>query len=89
MALGAQRGEVIRMVMREVLMLTTVGIAIGIPLALALGGLVRGQLYGLSPRDPVTIIASTLALATAAALAGFIPARRASRIDPNQSLRND
>jgi predicted permease len=89
MALGALQGDVIRMVMREVLMLIGAGIAIGIPLALALGGLVRSQLYGLDPHDPVTVIASTLALATAAAFAGFIPARRASRIDPMQSLRSE
>ena len=89
MALGALQGDVIRMVMREVLMLIGAGIAVGIPLALALGGLVRSQLYGLDPHDPATVIASTLALATAAAVAGFIPARRASRIDPMHSLRND
>jgi predicted permease len=89
MALGALQRDVIRMVMREVLILIGVGIAVGIPLALALGGLVRSQLYGLSPHDPATVIISTLALATAAAFAGFIPARRASRIDPMQSLRND
>jgi ABC-type antimicrobial peptide transport system permease subunit len=77
------------MVMREVLLLIGVGIAVGIPLALALGGLVRSQLYGLNPHDPATVISSTLALAIAAAFAGFIPARRASRTDPMQSLRND
>jgi ABC-type antimicrobial peptide transport system permease subunit len=88
-ALGALQGDVIRMVMREVLLLIGVGIAVGIPLALALGGLIRSQLYGLNPHDPATVIASTVALAILAAFAGFIPARRASRTDPMQSLRND
>ena len=89
MALGALPGDVIRMVMREVLMLISAGIAVGIPLALALGGLIRSQLYGLDAHDPATVVASTLALAIAATLAGFIPARRASRIDPTRALRCD
>ena len=89
MALGALPGDVIRMVMREVLMLIGAGIAVGIPLALALGGLIRSQLYGLDAHDPATVVASTLALAIAATLAGFIPARRASRIDPTRALRCD
>lgn len=87
MALGALRGDVIGMVMREVSILIGTGVAIGIPLALALSGLVRSQLYGLEPHDPMTVIASTLVLTTVAALAGFIPAMRASRVDPTRALR--
>ncbi|HXE12867.1 MAG TPA: ABC transporter permease [Bryobacteraceae bacterium] len=87
MALGAQQGNVIWIVMKEVLLLIGIGVLVGIPLALGLGTLVRNQLFGLAPHDPVTIVASTLALAAVAGLAGFIPALRASRIDPTQALR--
>jgi predicted permease len=87
MALGAQQGNVIWIVMKEVLLLIGVGILAGIPLALGLGTLVRNQLFGLAPHDPITIAASTLALAAVAGLAGFIPALRASRIDPTHALR--
>jgi ABC-type antimicrobial peptide transport system permease subunit len=87
MALGAQQGNVIWIVMKEVLMLIGAGMFVGITLALALGALVRNQLFGLAPHDPITIVGSTLALAAVAALAGFIPALRASRIDPTHALR--
>lgn len=87
MALGAQQGNVIWIVMQEVLLLIGIGVVAGIPLALGLGTLVRNQLFGLAPHDPVTILGSTLALAAVAALAGFIPAFRASRIDPTHALR--
>jgi predicted permease len=87
MALGAQQGNVIWIVMKEVLLLIGVGVLVGIPLALGLGTLVRNQLFGLAPYDPVTIAGSTLALAVVAGLAGFIPALRASRIDPTHALR--
>jgi ABC-type antimicrobial peptide transport system permease subunit len=87
MALGALPGDVIGMVMREVLTLIGAGVAIGVPLALALSGLIRTQLYGVQPHDPVTVVCSTLALAAVAALAGFIPAMRASRVDPTRALR--
>jgi ABC-type antimicrobial peptide transport system permease subunit len=87
MALGALGGDVIGMVMREVLMLIGAGVAIGVPLALALSSLIRTQFYGVEPYDPVTVVCSTLALAAVAALAGLIPAMRASRIDPTRALR--
>jgi ABC-type antimicrobial peptide transport system permease subunit len=88
-ALGALRSNVIVMVMREVLVLILVGISVGAFSSLALGSLVRSQLFGLQPHDPLTLISSILALVLAACLAGLIPALRASRIDPMQSLRNE
>jgi predicted permease len=87
MALGALRADVIGMVMREVLTLIGAGVAIGVPLALALSRLIRAQFYGVEPHDPVTVVCSTLALAAVAALAGFVPAMRASRVDPTRALR--
>jgi ABC-type antimicrobial peptide transport system permease subunit len=88
-ALGARPGDVLRMVMREALVVLFEGIAVGAFSSLALGGFVRSQLFGLQPYDPLTLISSILALALAACLAGLIPALRASRIDPTQSLRNE
>lgn len=87
MALGAVQGNVIWMVMREVLLVIAAGVAIGIPLAIGLSQLVRSQLYGLSPHDPITLAAAAIALAIVACLAGFVPAYRASRIDPTRALR--
>ncbi|HEY3937724.1 MAG TPA: ABC transporter permease [Bryobacteraceae bacterium] len=87
MALGALGGNVIWMVMKEVLILIAAGVVTGIPLALGLSRLVRSQLYGLAPYDPATLILATVALAAVACLAGFVPALRASRIHPTQALR--
>ena len=87
MALGAVQGNVIWMVMREVLLVIAAGVVIGIPLAIGLSQLVRSQLYGLSPHDPITLAAAALVLAIVACLAGFVPAYRASRIDPTRALR--
>jgi predicted permease len=86
-ALGALQGNVIWMIMREVLVVLAAGVAIGIPAALGLSRLVRSQLYGLTPYDPGTIVAATLLLGAVACLAGLIPALRASRIDPTRALR--
>lgn len=87
MALGAPRGSVLWMVLRETLVLAAIGIAIGLPAALAASRLVASRLYGLSANDPLTIVAAALLLAAVAALAGFIPARRASQVDPIVALR--
>ena len=87
MALGALQGNVLWMVMKEVLLLVAIGIALGIPAALALSTLIRNQLYGLAPHDPATLTLSVASLAVVAALAGFIPALRASRVDPTCALR--
>jgi predicted permease len=87
MALGASAGDVVAMIMREVLLLIGAGMAIGVPLSLALGNLVRNQLYGLEPHDPLTLLSVVLALTLTAGLAGFVPALRATRVAPTQALR--
>jgi predicted permease len=87
LALGAQPGSVIWMVMREVLVLLTIGLAIGIPAAMALGRYVATQLYGIQPYDPTIAIWTMVLLSVVSAVAGLIPARRASRIDPILALR--
>jgi predicted permease len=87
LALGAQPGMVIWMVMREVLLLLAIGLAVGIPAAMWLGQLVSSQLYGIQPRDPWIAGSTMLLLAIVSAAAGLIPAHRASRIDPILALR--
>jgi ABC-type antimicrobial peptide transport system permease subunit len=75
------------MVMREVMLLLAIGLAIGIPAALALGRYVSSTLYGIEPNDPWIAGTTTLLLALVSAAAGLIPAHRASRIDPILALR--
>jgi predicted permease len=87
MALGAIQGNVIWMVMKEVLILIAAGILVGVPTAIGLSRLVQSQLYGLAPHDPVTLALSVIVLGVVACLAGFFPALRASRVDPVQALR--
>jgi putative ABC transport system permease protein len=89
MALGALRGDVVRMVMGEVLLLIVVGVTVGVSLSLALGRLVGSQLYGLDAHDPMTLIAAATGLSLSAGLAGFLPALRASRVDPTNALRQE
>jgi putative ABC transport system permease protein len=86
-ALGASRGEILKMVMRETLLLTLAGLAVGIPCALAASRLVAHMLFGVSSHDPVTLVAVALGLATVAALAAFFPARRAMRVNPMVALK--
>jgi macrolide transport system ATP-binding/permease protein len=87
MALGAQQGAVLWMVLRESLLLIAVGIAIGVPVALAAAHLIASQLYGLTPSDPLTIAIAALVMAGVGLLAGFLPACRASRVNPMVALR--
>ena len=87
MALGAQRGEVVWMVMREALLLLAVGLAVGMPAAYLLGRYVRSQLFSVAATDVWTALAAVAILTAAAAGAGLFPARRASGIDPIQTLR--
>jgi len=89
LALGAISGDVIWLVMREVLLLAGAGIIVGLPAALAVTGLVASQLYGIRPNDPTTIALATAGIAAVAALSGFIPARRATRVDPIKAIRCD
>ena len=87
LALGAQQGRVVWMVMREVLLLLAIGLAVGIPAAMGLGRYVAAQLYGIAPYDPLIAASTTVLLALVSAAAGLIPAHRASRIDPILALR--
>ena len=88
-ALGALQRDVIWMVMRQVAFLSCAGLAIGALLAFALGSLVRSQLYGLQPHDPLAFVSAGLVLAVAAGMAGLIPSWRASRVDPMHALRHE
>ncbi len=87
LALGAQPGVVIWMVMREVLLLLGIGLAVGVPAALLLGRYVSSALYGVKPSDPLMATSTIVLLTIVSAAAGLIPARRASRIDPILALR--
>jgi len=87
MALGAFQGDVIWMVMREVLVLVCIGMAAGLAAALGLSKFVQAQLYGITGQDPMTIALAGLLLGAVACLAGYIPALRASRIDAMRALR--
>ncbi|HEY3940677.1 MAG TPA: ABC transporter permease [Bryobacteraceae bacterium] len=89
MALGAGRGGVIAMVMRGAMVLTAVGLAIGIPTALVCTRFVESQLYDVKGLDSGVLVTSILTLTAAAAIAGLIPARRAASIDPARALRNE
>jgi predicted permease len=87
MALGANRGNVVALVLRGALLQIAIGLAIGIPIALVGGKYLSSQLYGVHIYDPLSIATAVLALSASAALAGFIPARRASSIEPMEALR--
>ena len=89
MALGARRATVLWMVLREVLTLAAIGLAISVPMALAASKLVESFLYGMKRNDPPTVIAAVLTMAGAMLLAGYVPARNASRIDPMAALRHE
>jgi predicted permease len=87
MALGAVQGDVLWLVMREVLVLVGAGLALGIGAAWGLSRVVGSVLYGITPNDPVTIIGAAGILGIVALLAGYIPARRATRVNPMLALR--
>ena len=89
LALGAQAGGVIWLVMREVLLLLSIGLIVGIPAAMGLGRFVASQLYGIQPRDPMIAVSTVVLLTLVSAAAGLIPAHRASRIDPILALRHE
>ena len=87
MALGAARGSVLWMVLREVAVMLAAGIVIGLPVAVGLSRFVQSQLYGLLPTDPATLVLAATLLSGVAMLAGYVPARRATRVDPMLALR--
>ena len=87
MALGANQDRILRHVLIEALWLVACAIALGVPVALAASRLISSQLYGLQPNDAFTILLATLLLAAVAVLAGYLPARRATKVDPLVALR--
>jgi predicted permease len=86
-ALGAQRTDVLRMVLKEAMLLVLVGIAVGVPASLASARVISSMLYGLKSYDPIAMVAVITLLAAVGAFAGFIPARRATKVDPIVALR--
>jgi putative ABC transport system permease protein len=89
MALGARSGAVVWLVLRETLLTVGLGIGLGTPAALLLGRTIGSLIYGLKPSDPVTVSGSVLILGVVATLAGYLPARRASKVDPMVALRHE
>jgi predicted permease len=89
MAMGAQYTQVLWMVLRQSMVLTMLGIAAGIPLALWSGQFVSSFLFGLTPRDPATLMSTALILIVVAACAGYLPARRAALVDPAAALKQE
>ncbi len=87
MAIGAGKQDVLWLVMREVLVLLGIGMGIALPASWMLTQSVRSQLYGIQPVDPISIVSATLAIACVALLAGYLPALRATRVDPMNALR--
>lgn len=87
MALGASRSAIMRMVLRETLVLTLTGLALGIPCALAASHLLGHMLFDVSANDPATLVAVAFVLVAVAALAGYVPVRRAMGVDPMVALR--
>jgi putative ABC transport system permease protein len=86
-ALGAQTGDVVKMVVRQGSLLALVGVGVGLMVALALTRLMSGLLYGIQPSDPITFVAVALGLSAVAIVACYVPARRAARVDPMIALR--
>jgi ABC-type antimicrobial peptide transport system permease subunit len=87
MALGAQKTDLLRLVLLEGMTLTSAGLASGLVLALSLGGVLHTLVYGLTTTDAMTLIAASILLALLGLLATCVPAVRASRIDPKVALR--
>jgi predicted permease len=86
-ALGARPSDVARPILREALTLAAIGVTVGLPVALALAKVIQSYIYGIDFYDPITMIGSVVIMVTVAALAAFIPARRAAKIDPMEALR--
>jgi len=89
MALGADRATVRWQVLKQSLVLAGLGLAVGVPSALAGTGLLDALLYGLTPRDPRALAAAALIMLTVSVAAAYVPARRASRVDPMVALREE
>ena len=87
MALGAKRGTILSMILRETAIIVIVGIVVGLPAAWAASSLLKTRLFGLSPHDPLSIALAVAATLLVTALAGLVPAKRAAQVDPMVALR--
>jgi predicted permease len=89
MAVGAQRTQVLGMVLQEAMKLVLIGIIVGIPVALLVSRVFASRLFGLSPADPLSMLVVVVVLAAVATVAGLVPARRATKVDPMVALRHE
>ena len=89
MALGARSQDVLRLVMRESMTLVIIGIVIGLAVALGASRLIKTLLFGLAPTDVFSLMAAILLMIAVSAFAGYLPARRASRVDPMVALHQE
>jgi ABC-type antimicrobial peptide transport system permease subunit len=89
LALGAERGQVRSMVLREAAWLSAIGVLSGLAIALVLGRLVKAMLYGVHPADPASLASAAALLLTIAIVSGWVPAMRASRVEPMEALRHE
>ena len=89
MALGARRADIFRTILGAILGVAVIGVAIAIPVALGCGTFISSMLFGVSAADPTIMAIASSALLTLAAIAAFLPARRASRVDPMVALRHE
>jgi len=89
MALGAQRGAVVWMVLRQAFVLGVVGLAIGVPTALSISRFVESFLFGVKPNSAAALVLAVAILLSAVLVAGYMPARKASRIDPMTAVRHE
>ena len=89
MSLGAQPGDILKLVLREILILIAIGVALGLPSIWAVKSIVAAQLFGISALDAPAICGATFVLAAVAVVAGYLPARWASRVDPMRALHYD
>jgi ABC-type antimicrobial peptide transport system permease subunit len=87
MALGAQREDVLRLVMRESMVLVVIGVVAGLAIAVAASQFVTTLLFGLAPTDPRTMFAAVAIMVLVSGIAAYLPARRASNVDPMVALR--
>jgi len=89
MALGAERRQVIGMVLRDTLKMVAIGVAVGIPVSLGASRWITSYLYGVRPQDPLTYVGIVMLLMMAGIAAAYVPSRRASKVDPMVVLRYD
>ncbi len=89
MALGARPGEILRLVLRDAVSLLAIGVVAGVPLVFVGARLLRSELYGVGPFDPLSIVVAVVVLVVSALLAGLLPARRAARVGPLAALQNE